>query len=133
MDLSQAQLLVNSYIEGYNDSDVAGMLACLQPDIIFENIENSRVTLRLDGKAAFEDQASKSVGWFMERHQQVTAFRFEDGRAEADIDYFAITSVDLPKYGLKAGTILQFTSKSIFTFRDNLIDSIQDISQGASS
>ena len=63
----------------------------------------------------------------MERNQHIQSFHFEDDRAEAGIEYFAITAIDWPN-GVKAGTILQLTGQSIFTFRDGLIASIQDIS-----
>jgi hypothetical protein len=63
----------------------------------------------------------------MERNQHVTAFRWQDEQAEADIDYFAITATDLPN-GIKAGTILQFSGRSAFSFRDELIAFIQDFS-----
>jgi ketosteroid isomerase-like protein len=127
MDATQAETLVNSYIEAYNGFDVPGMLACLHPDVQFEHSTNGDVTVRLDGKAAFEAQATRAAAWFSERTQRVTAFRWQEEQAEAAIDYFAITATDLPN-GLKAGTTLQFSGRSVFTFRDELIAFIQDFS-----
>ena len=127
MDSTQAQMLVDKYIEAYNGFDVPGMLACLHPDVQFEHSTNGDVTVRLDGKAAFEAQATRAAAWFMERTQHVTAFRWQDEQAEAAIDYFAITATDLPN-GIKAGTILQFSGRSVFSFRDELIAFIQDFS-----
>jgi ketosteroid isomerase-like protein len=127
MDATQAQVLVDKYIEAYNGFDVPGMLACLHPDVQFEHSTNGDVTVRLDGKAAFEAQATRAAAWFTERTQHVTAFRWQDEQAEAAIDYFAITATDLPN-GIKAGTTLQFSGRSVFTFRDGLIAFIQDFS-----
>ncbi len=127
MDATQAEVLVDKYIEAYNGFDVPGMLACLHPDVQFEHSTNGDVTVRLDGKAAFEAQATRAAAWFMERTQHVTAFRWQDEQAEAAIDYFAITATDLPN-GIKAGTILQFSGRSVFSFRDELIAFIQDFS-----
>ena len=127
MDATQAETLVNSYIEAYNGFDVPGMLACLHPDVQFEHSTNGDVTVRLNGKAAFEAQATRAAAWFSERTQHVTAFRWQDEQAEAAIDYFAITATDLPN-GLKAGTTLQFLGRSVFSFRDELIAFIQDFS-----
>lgn len=127
MDVAQAKVLVETYIEAYNRFNVPGMLACLHPDVQFEHSTNGDVTVRLDGKAAFESQAIRAAAWFMERTQRVTAFRWQDERAEVDLDYFAITATDLPN-GIKAGTILQFSGRSSFSFREGLIALIQDFS-----
>jgi ketosteroid isomerase-like protein len=127
MDATQAEVLVNKYIEAYNGFDVPGMLACLHPDVQFEHSTNGDVMVRLEGKDAFESQAIRAAAWFTERTQHVTTFRWQDERAETDIDYFAITATDLPN-GVKAGTTLQFSGRSIFSFRDGLIAFIQDFS-----
>ena len=63
----------------------------------------------------------------MERNQSIRAFRLHANCARIDIDYFAISAINWPN-GIKAGTILELTGQSIFTFRDELIASIQDIS-----
>jgi ketosteroid isomerase-like protein len=127
MDATQAEKLVDSYIEAYNGFDVPGMLACLHPDVQFEHSTNGDVTVRLEGKAAFEAQATRAAAWFSERTQHVTAFRWQDEQADVAIDYFAITATDLPN-GIKAGTTLQFSGRSVFSFRDELIAFIQDFS-----
>ena len=127
MDATQAEVLVNKYIEAYNGFDVPGMLACLHPDVQFEHSTNGDVTVRLESKAAFESQAIRAAAWFAERTQRPTAFSWLDEKAEVAIDYFAITATDLPN-GIKAGTTLQFSGRSIFSFRDGLIAFIQDFS-----
>ncbi|RZK34174.1 MAG: nuclear transport factor 2 family protein [Hymenobacter sp.] len=127
MDATQAKVLVDKYIETYNGFDVPGMLACLHPDVQFEHSTNGDVTVRLAGKAAFEAQATRAAAWFTERTQHITAFGWQDEQAEAAIDYFAITATDLPN-GIKAGATLQFSGRSVFSFRDGLIALIQDFS-----
>ena len=127
MDATQAKVLVDTYIEAYNHFDVPGMLACLQPDVRFEHSTSGVVTVRLDSKDAFESQATRAAAWFTERTQHVTAFRWQDEQAEVNIDYFAVTATDLPN-GVKAGTVLQFSGRSRFSFRDGLIAFIQDFS-----
>jgi ketosteroid isomerase-like protein len=127
MDAMQAKMLVDKYVEAYNGFDVPGILACLHPDVQFEHSTNGDVTVRLEGKAAFEAQATRAAAWFTERRQHVTAFRWQDEQAEVDVDYFAITATDLPN-GIKAGATLQFSGRSIFSFQDELIAFIQDFS-----
>ena len=126
MTEQQAHQLVERYLEAYNLFEVAGMLSGLHPDVTFENVANDTVTLRTAGKAAFAAQAEQAIAWFTERNQHVQTFRFRDGRAEVDVDYFGIVAIDLPN-GLKAGTELRLTGRSVFTFRDGLIASIQDV------
>jgi len=127
MDATQAEALVNKYIEAYNGFDVPGMLACLQPDVQFEHSTNGDVTVRLASKDAFESQAIRAAAWFAERTQRITAFRWLGEQAEADIDYHAVTATDLPN-GVKANTTLSFSGRSRFSFRDELIAFIQDFS-----
>ena len=123
----QARELIDNYLEGYNCFDVAGMLSCLHRDVVFENVSDGIVTLRTDGKAAFEAQAAQALALFTERNQSVRAFRLHADCAKVDIDYSAITATDWPN-GWKAGTMFRLTGQSVFTFRDGLIASIQDIS-----
>ena len=127
MDATQAKMLVNTYTGAYNGFDVPGMLACLHPDVQFEHSTNGEITVRLNGKAAFEAQATRAAAWFRERTQHVTSFRWQEERAEVDIDYFAVTATDLPN-GIKAGATLQFSGRSVFSFSDELIAFIQDFS-----
>jgi hypothetical protein len=127
MDAMQAKMLVDKYVEAYNSFDVPGMLAGLHPEVQFEHSTNGDVTVRLEGKAAFEAQAIRAAAWFTERKQHVTAFRWQDEQAEVNVDYFAITATDLPN-GIKAGATLQFSGRSSFSFRDELIAFIQDFS-----
>ena len=103
------------------------MLACLHPEVQFEHLTNGDVTVRLESKGAFESQAVRAAAWFKERTQHVTAFRWQDERAEVAITYFAVTATDLPN-GLKAGAVLNFVGRSIFSFRESLIVFIQDFS-----
>ncbi|RAK68233.1 GNAT family N-acetyltransferase [Hymenobacter edaphi] len=128
-----AEQLVGLYIEAYNDIEVADMVACLHPEVTFENVSAGEVTFRTEGKAAFAAQAEQAKWWFMERNQHIKAFRFENNRAEIDINYFAITAGALPEgvqlpAGLATSTIIELTGRSVFTFRDGLIATIQDIS-----
>lgn len=127
MNATQAEALVERYLDAYNSLDVPGMLACLHPNVQFEHSTNGEVTVRLDGKAAFEAQATRVAAWFMERTQHITAFRWQNEQAEADIDYFAITATELPN-GIKPGAVLNFSGHSRFSFRDELIAFIQDFS-----
>ena len=127
MNATKAQLLVEKYIEAYNRFDVAAMLACVQPDVQFEHSTNGDVTVRLVSKEAFESLAIRAAAWFSERTQRITAFRWLNEQAEADLDYFAVTATDLPN-GVKAGTTLRFSGYSRFSFREELIAFIQDFS-----
>lgn len=127
VDATQDKLLVERYIEAYNRFDMRGMLACLHPEVRFEHSTNGDVTVRLESKEAFESQAIRAAAWFAERTQRIMNLHWQDGQVEAAIDYHAVTATDLPN-GVKAGTTLQFSGRSRFSFRDGLIAFIQDFS-----
>lgn len=127
MEATPAKALIDAYIKAYNKLDVPAMLACLHPEVQFEHVANGIVTMRLNGKAAFEAQATRAAAWFSERSQRVTAFHWHGSRAEVAIDYCAVTATELPD-GTRPGTALQFAGRSSFSFRNNLIASIQDVS-----
>jgi hypothetical protein len=127
MDKQLLQQKIESYINAYNEFDVAGMLSTLHPAIEFKNVANGEVTLTTKGIAAFEAQAKQATQFFKQRKQTVTDIQFGDQQAEVAVDYQAILAVDLPN-GLKAGDKLALTGKSIFHFENNQIISIEDIS-----
>lgn len=127
MDNLHRQQLIEQYIRAYNHMDVEGMLTTLHPDIIFENISNGEVNLSTQGMAAFRSQAEAAVQLFRERRQTITSQKTDDNGAEVEINYYAIIAQDLPN-GWKAGDKIQMTGKSIFSFRDDKISSITDIS-----
>ena len=124
---SKCKRLVQDCIEAYNSFDILGMLKNLDDNIKFENIESDIITLKLEGIKEFEKQALKVKNFFETRKQTITSYNQVENEVIVHIDYEAILAVDFSE-DLKAGSELKLKGKSIFTFNENKIVKIQDIS-----
>jgi len=121
------EMIIREYIDAYNQFDTDGMLRHFHPSIVFENSSNGVVNLRTEGIEAFKEQAVQAQQYFTERCQTIQAVvQHEDG-IEVQIAYTATLAMDLPN-GLKKGETLQLNGKSVFTFLDNTIIGLRDIS-----
>jgi hypothetical protein len=121
------QWLIESYIKPYNKFDVNGMVENLHQNIVFKNISNDKITLETKGIEAFETQAKIATQFFTQREQRITHFIFGEPHIEVAIDYTGLLAIDSPE-GLKSGESIHLQGKSVFTFQDEKIISIEDIS-----
>ena len=121
------QSIIQNYIDAYNIFDVDGMVTDFHPNIIFENVANDIVVLKTEGIDAFRKQAESALLFFSEREQRITSWGNQYDVVSVDLDYKATLNVDLPS-GMKRGDIMRLKGKSIFTFMDDKIIMIQDIS-----
>lgn len=119
--------LLDQYLAAYNARDVDGMLATLHDDMVFENVSNATGPLRLEGKAAFAEQARQAVTWFSERRQTPRHWVLGPDSAAVEIEYRGVLAVDLPN-GLKAGQVLELRGVSVFEVRDGRISRLTDYS-----
>lgn len=119
--------IVQNYIGAYNQFDIDGMVKDMHPNVIFENVANEVVALKTEGVEAFRKQAESAVGFFSEREQRITSWSSQYDVVSIDIAYKATLNVDLPN-GMNAGDIMELKGKSVFTFMENQIIMIQDIS-----
>ena len=114
-----------SYLAAYNAFDVDGMVANLSPDVVFENISNGAVNLRIEGVEAFRQQATAATDYFTERKQSVESWNFTANTIVIDIAYRAVLATALPN-GMIKGETLQLTGQSEFEFADGKIIRITD-------
>ncbi|BDR99734.1 MULTISPECIES: hypothetical protein [Pseudomonadati] len=119
--------IINNYIDGYNQFDIKKMVADLDDNIVFENIQNNDISLSLKGLTAFKQQAETAKTYFAKRTQTVKSFRHFDNSTEIEIDYTAILAIDFPN-GLKKGQKLKLSGKSVFEFKKNKVIKLTDIS-----
>lgn len=120
--------IIQNYIDAYNDKDVDKMVENLSDDVLFENISNNEVTLSIQGKDAFREQAITALSYFSTRKQTVLDFKHNGNTTEIDIDYKAISAMDLPN-GIKKGDTVNFQGKSVFEFsQDGRIVKLTDVS-----
>lgn len=119
--------IIKNYIYGYNHFDIEKMVADLDNDIVFENIQNGIINMSLTGLTAFRQQAEQAKTYFSERTQIIKSFKHNDNITEIEIDYNAILEMDLPN-GLKKGQELNLTGKSFFEFKGDKIIKLTDLS-----
>lgn len=126
-DNEKRKRIIENYVEAYNNFEVEGMLRDLDDRLVFRNISNGEVNLLLNGLDEFRKQAEQTNALFSEREQKITGLKFDGNAAEAEITYRGTLAADLPN-GLKAGSEIQLTGKSIFRFAGDKIIEIEDIS-----
>jgi len=127
MEKDIRQQKITDYIYAYNHLDVPGMLAVLHPEIEFKHIPDGEVTMSTKGLDEFRSLAENVLPYFSERTQTITNILVNDQQVEVMIDYMAIFANDMPS-GEKAGDKLELKGKSVFRFKDDLINVIEDIS-----
>ncbi len=120
-------LIVRKFIEAYNKFDIEGMLSLLHKDVHFINISNGEVDAVTRGKKEFEDLARKSAALFTSREQKIISIEEAGYVVKAEIEYHAVLAADLPA-GMKKGDRIEIKGRSEYSFKDNLILSIKDIS-----
>ncbi|RNI31348.1 nuclear transport factor 2 family protein [Rufibacter latericius] len=124
---TERENVIQHYLEGYNTFDIPKMVAHFDEAIVFENVSNGEVNLKLEGLADFIKQAEQAKAYFTTRTQTVKSFKHQENQTEIILDYEAVLAVDLPN-GLKKGEKLQLQGKSIFTFSSGKIAKLTDIS-----
>jgi ketosteroid isomerase-like protein len=119
--------IIENYVEGYNDFDIPKMIRDFSDDVIFENVQNGKISMTLSGIKEFINQAEKSMQFFSQRKQTILSFRHESEKTEIEIDYYGVLEADFPN-GLKKGQEIKMKGKSIFEFREGKIIKLTDIS-----
>lgn len=125
MDATLQKSIIAHYVRSYNAFDVLGMLRDLHESVVFENISQNQVDLRLEGKEAFARQAETAATFFQTRTQRITDWEFDGPLVRVHIAYHGLLAQDLPN-GLKAGATLELTGQSEFTFEGPCIIKIVD-------
>lgn len=125
--MKEREHLIQNYIQAYNNMDLEGMLATLTEDIVFENIQNGEISMKLEGKEAFREQALKAISYFSERKQIITNISHLEKTSETEIQYRAVMALDFPN-GLKKSQVIELKGKSIFEFMEGKISRLTDIS-----
>lgn len=119
--------IIKNYINGYNEFDIEKMVRDVDDKIIFKNIQNGEVNMTINGISDFKKQAEEAKNYFEKRQQKITSINHTAQKTEIEIDYFSVLGIDLPN-GLKKGQNLELKGKSIFTFQEDKIIELTDIS-----
>src|SRR5690606_20892447 len=70
---------IYQYIEAYNQLNVPNMTANMSDTFVFQNIENNKSTMLLEGIDEFKKQAVEAVSYFTQRQQTILS-RSEERR-----------------------------------------------------
>ncbi|MHC5202456.1 nuclear transport factor 2-like protein [Myroides sp. LJL119] len=125
--MKNKEQIIREYIQGYNQFDIAQMLACLDEQIEFKDIQDNRTVINLLGKSAFEKQAQMSQEYFSSRQQTIKSIDMDSNQNYiVNIAFKAILKIDLPN-GLRKGQEINLDGKSIFEFKKNRIIRLTDI------
>jgi ketosteroid isomerase-like protein len=127
MTNEEKQAAIEKYIAAYNSFDVEGMVAMVDPDIVFRNISGSEVTAEAEGIEQFRALASESQQLFSSRHQRPTNFRFDPDSTTVEVSFEAVLAIDLPN-GKKAGEKIRLDGRTDFEFKDGRFSRITDFS-----
>lgn len=127
MKPEEKRALIERYLQAYNAFDVDGMIALLHPDIEFRNIAGGEVTAETSGITSLRTLAEQSKGLFSFRKQTLNRFALHNNQALIEVNFEGVLAADLPN-GMKKGETLRLTGRSEFTFHDNKISRITDIS-----
>jgi len=119
--------IIENYVDAYNHFDVDRMLADIDEEARFENISAGEVTLTTEGKEALREQAGEAAEVFSEREQVISNFQFHGQEVAVDVDFRATLAIDFSEE-LKTGDRIEMSGKSVFTFRDDKIIELKDIS-----
>lgn len=113
----QTSIIIH-YIDAYNAFKPKDMCADMADDVVFENVHDDNITMSLNAKDAFLEQAMSVLDLFVNRKQTITSILHRNNISEIIIDYEAKLAKDLPN-GLKKGDELRLKGKSIFEFSDD--------------
>jgi len=123
-DLDKKEL-IDRYLAAYNAFDIDGMMAVLSPAVRFENYSGGQLTAAAIGAEEFRHVAEQSKALFAEREQRITGLDNTEDCVVIGIAYRGRLSRDIPN-GPSAGSVIELSGKSEFSFSGGLITKIVD-------
>lgn len=123
----QRKECIESYVQAYNDMDVAGMLKQLHPEIDFAYYSDDEITGQAKGIDEFKRLAELAIRLFSARELTIDAMRFGAPVTTIDVSYRGTLAMDLPD-GMKTGDTFELQGRSEFEFKDGKIIKLSDYS-----
>lgn len=127
MSLEENKKVIENFVEYYNNLNLDYMMELLSDDIEFINISNDEITVSTKGKNEFKEVAQQANNIFLYREQKITSIEESNEMFFVDVDFTGKLAIDLPN-GMKAGEELNLKGKSEYSFKDDKISRIVDIS-----
>lgn len=126
MHAEAKRVLIDTYIQAYNNFDIEKMLSVVHVEIEFANMENGEVNASASGIDDFRRMAEQSKNLFESRNQRITRFFEKENMAVIDVDYEAVLAANLA-IGIETAEKLRLKGLSEFVFKDGKICKITDI------
>ena len=123
--MKNRELIINNYIDSYNEFNIDKMVTDLEETIIFENIQEGETNMVITGLEAFKEQAEKAATCFSERTQTISTIQHSKKTTEIEMEYNATLCIDLEN-GMKKGQQINLKGISIFEFQDGKIVRLTD-------
>jgi ketosteroid isomerase-like protein len=126
MENKEMEQIVEQYFAAYSEFDVDKMVSYLHEDVKFRNISQGHVTLELDGKKSFTNQARQAVNLFEKREIKIDGIEYNDDGMDVKINFTGVLAIDVPE-GPKKGEKVELKGRSLVNFSEGKIISIDDI------
>ena len=84
--MKNRETIIKNYIEGYNQFNIDKMVYAFDDNIIFENIQNDKTNMSLNGIVEFRLQAEQAIAYFSKREQKIKSFNHTEKTTEIEID-----------------------------------------------
>lgn len=127
MKKEKQKIIIEDYISAFNSFDMAKMSENLSENLSFKNTENGIITLSSNSKKEFIDISKKSMDFFKDRKIEIIEVDYMDKIVIVYYKFIATLEQDLND-NLKKGDIFRIGGKTIFTFKNKKIISIEDFS-----
>lgn len=123
----QIKIIIDQYIQAYNEFDIDNMVKNVHPDVEFKNIANGEINVQIHGLKNFKKQAKDSTKLLKKREMTIKDQTINGDVVVNKIDFKAVLNIDFPD-GPKSGELIKFKGESVFKFKGDKIISIEDIS-----
>lgn len=123
----QLKIIIDQYLQAYNNFNIDGMVKHLHPNVEFKNITGDEVNVYIQGLETLKMQAQDSTKLFKKREMKITKQTINGDVIINKIDFKAVFNIDIPN-GPQSGELIKFKNESVFKFKGDKIISIADIS-----
>lgn len=127
MKKEKQKIIIENYVSAFNTFDIKKMVNDLDEKITFKNTENGLITLTTNNLEEFVDISKKTMDFFKNRRIEILEFEYIDKVVVIYYKFSAVLSQDLNDK-IKTGDNFTLGGKSVFTFKNKKIISIEDFS-----
>ncbi len=91
---------IRSELAAYNNFNIEGMVALVDPKVVFQDISDGEISAQTQGVTEFCQLANKSKDLFSSRYQETTNLDFAADVVNVNIAFKGVLATDFPS-GMK--------------------------------